>query len=488
MPHNLVPAARRLALAAIASALTLSVVGAHDAHAADAGMLELYDTASDRGIGQLADGDTVSLDALPDTLDIHADARSGRTSSLRFCYDGGCRVENSAPWTLDNTSDGRAFRLAEGSHTLTITAYSADNGGGSALGANTVRFKVVAGTAKPAPPQPPLESTPAGPQLYVSPSGSDASSCTSAAPCRQLSRANRLAKPGTTVNVAPGSYAQPTLSTSGTASARIRYVSTQPWGARIAGSRYTAVAVSGAYVDFVGFDVTGDSSVATGIGISGNYSRAIGNHVHDIKRSCNPNGGIVTHTGHDMEVIRNYVHDNGVGARDGSCRLFHGVYLSRPGDKAINNVIARNLGDGVSSWHAASRLTVVNNTVVANGGIGVNLGGVDGNRGSFVANNIAVRNALPGITERGSSGPNTFRSNLTWENRGGDSISPRSGGSATGTLIADPLFANAGADDYRLQSGSPAADSGTTSSAPPTDYVQRSRRGGGGVSLGAYER
>ena len=41
-----------------------------------------------------------------------------------------------------------------------------------------------------------------------------------------------------------------------------------------------------------------------------------------------------------------------------------------PGVRIVNNVVARALGDGITSWHAATRLTVVNNTIVANGADG----------------------------------------------------------------------------------------------------------------------
>jgi hypothetical protein len=47
----------------------------------------------------------------------------------------------------------------------------------------------------------------ARPQLFVSPSGSDAGSCTRAAPCASFARAYVVAKPGSIVNVAGGRYA-----------------------------------------------------------------------------------------------------------------------------------------------------------------------------------------------------------------------------------------------------------------------------------------
>jgi chitodextrinase len=60
--------------------------------------------------------------------------------------------------------------------------------------------------APPPPPPPPPPPSPPGARLFVSPSGSDAGSCSSAAPCRSFQRAYQLAAPGTVVEVAGGTY------------------------------------------------------------------------------------------------------------------------------------------------------------------------------------------------------------------------------------------------------------------------------------------
>src|SRR4030095_5675166 len=46
----------------------------------------------------------------------------------------------------------------------------------------------------------------AGATLYVSPSGSDGNTCSSALPCREIRRALELVGPGDTILVADGSY------------------------------------------------------------------------------------------------------------------------------------------------------------------------------------------------------------------------------------------------------------------------------------------
>ena len=67
----------------------------------------------------------------------------------------------------------------------------------------------------PAPePEPPTPDppSPAPADLYLSSSGSDASDCSVAKPCRSLNRAYKLAQPGQTVEMAAGSYADTSLS------------------------------------------------------------------------------------------------------------------------------------------------------------------------------------------------------------------------------------------------------------------------------------
>ena len=118
------------------------------------------------------------------------------------------------------------------------------------------------------------------------------------------------------------------LRRSGTRAARIRYVSSTPWGAQVVGASGAALLISGAHVDVAGFDVTGGPDVTSGIALAGSDSRAIGNHVHDIPRPCSSNGGIVAgdagYRATNMEIVGNWVHDIGSGPRDGSCHCCTG--------------------------------------------------------------------------------------------------------------------------------------------------------------------
>ncbi|GAB3420038.1 DUF1565 domain-containing protein [Massilia agilis] len=97
---------------------------------------------------------------------------------------------------------------------------------------------------------------------YVAPTGSDSASGSKSAPFRTLARAAQVAtKPGTTVWVAPGTYTGGFKTTaSGTSSARIYWVSTTKWGAKIVpGSTANVWDNRGSYVSIVGFDIDGST-------------------------------------------------------------------------------------------------------------------------------------------------------------------------------------------------------------------------------------
>jgi len=341
--------------------------------------------------------------------------------------------------------------------------------------------------------------------LYVATTGSDSNTGTQAKPYKTITKAAAVAKAGTTIHVAAGTYSgNVTTKTSGTASARIRYVSDTKWGAKIVGTGSEAMWTNnGNYVDISGFDITGPGR----LGILNYASNTLisNNHIHNLTMSggCTGSGGAgavnATYTGSNGDMIGNVVHDIG---KPGACNGVQGLYSSNKGGKIMNNVVYRVSAYGIHLWHAATDVTIANNTVFANGttgmgggiviGVGDSPGGVQ-LKNTKVFNNIVYNNPRGGIQQYCYSGQSCIGSGNTVSNNlvsGSATLVGMKVGSATGTIGGDPKFVSynpTGTGDYRLQSGSPAINKGLAASAPTTDILGVARPKGGAVDLGAYE-
>ncbi len=216
---------------------------------------------------------------------------------------------------------------------------------------------------------------------YVSPSGSDSNSGALASPWRTIQRAADAVSPGDVVQVAPGTFPETILSRrGGTATARIRFVSTTKWGAKIVSSTTGGGAAwqnEASYVDIEGFEVTGQA--AYGIrNQKASYTRIVGNHVHDIPAlNCVPGGGLAeggysaVPMPSNNEYAGNLVHH--IGPAPGTCNQSHGIYLTLPYAKAYNNIVYNSAGRGIQLYHAITNAVVMNNTLFGSGdGIVVN--------------------------------------------------------------------------------------------------------------------
>ena len=338
-------------------------------------------------------------------------------------------------------------------------------------------------------------------ELYVAPKGPHSGSCTRRRPCRTLARADELAHPGTTVHVAAGHYSATTLRASGTAGARIRWVSDRRWAAKVSATSsgpVAMVAIVGAYVDVEGFDVTGRGGDGTvGIDVEGDYSRAIKNRVHNLAIPCGgSNGGAGIdlsgrEVGHGQQALRNLVSHVGTGQPLGTCHLIHGIYATVPDVVIDNNIVLRSQADGIVSGHRSNNLIVANNTVVGNGEHGIDLGGSSVTR-AFVVNNIVAYNRFSyGINECcGEDHPSGvhYIDNLSYRNSNDAVGADGAQAEITGELIAAPLFVNPAADNYHPRVGSPAIGSGTRIAAPRIDFDGNVRPKGAAVNRGAFSR
>ncbi|WP_208281154.1 right-handed parallel beta-helix repeat-containing protein [Massilia oculi] len=342
--------------------------------------------------------------------------------------------------------------------------------------------------------------------FYVSPTGSDTAAGTKAAPFKTLARAAKAAtKAGTTVFVAPGTYAGGIRTTaSGTASSRIYWVSTTKWGAKIVppanSTNKTAWDNRGNYVSIIGFDVDG-SKIGTGtkwvLGIytGGSYNVIEGNRVHHMATTipCNSAGGSAIgvdsyYKGVKGDVIGNVVHDIGPAG----CTYVQGIYHSTSGT-IKNNVVYRVGSAAIHLWHDATDVQIVNNTV-SSSVFGIIVGGGDFYFTKAGANNVHVHNNIVydnkhGISEQGTTGKgNTYKNNLVTKNTTYN-FQLRNGLTHTGTISSEPLFTGysrtAATPNFKLSTSSPAIGRGLATYAPKTDIDGKAR--GTAIDLGAYQ-
>ncbi len=341
---------------------------------------------------------------------------------------------------------------------------------------------------------------------YVSTTGSDSNEGSACHPWGTIQHASNQSQPGWTVHVAPGTYdvSSVVTSTSGTASARIRYISDTKWGAKIVGSGTEIIwEVDASYIDIVGFDITGPNRVGILIGWSGSGSgndHIFNNNIHDLTVSlgCAGVGGAAIATSFapwgtgSNWIIGNRV-ANIAASLIGTCNSIQGIYIGTPNDIVENNIVSGVALAGIHQWHGATKSVIVNNTVF-HSKVGILIGEGDagalsgGSANNYVANNIVVNNTAIGIQEFGLVGTgNSYVNNLVWNNPTNYSVTSAS---PVGNVSSDPLFVNYqvdGSGDYHLKSTSPAIDKGTNQGAPLNDFDGGARPVGANWDIGAYE-
>lgn len=347
---------------------------------------------------------------------------------------------------------------------------------------------------------------------YVSTTGSDSNDGSHGKPFLTIQKAADVAMAGSTVHVAPGTYADPVIcNNSGTASARIRFVSDEKWKAvmHVCSSDMEAVVkVNGDYVNIEGFEIIGDAigqpSSRTGIIVYSSYIKITGNKVHGFAKDVTAPGvgsgeGILTWGGHDIDITGNIVYN--IGNKKVNDNQSHGIYCNSQRGYVSNNICYDASGGGIHCWHAANNLTFSNNLVFNNGTSGIIVGNGDSGGETSIAdyftvtNNICIDNGYYGIQEYTNPGTNqtgihnVYSNNLVLGNKMGG-IQLLNDLVDTNTLTSDPQFVDYKADGsggYSLSPTSPCIDAGTSNGAPAFDFNGTARPSGAVVDIGPYE-
>lgn len=344
---------------------------------------------------------------------------------------------------------------------------------------------------------------------YVATNGSDSNNGSSGSPWLTITKAAATAVAGDTVQVASGTYNSASINcnNSGTSGARIRFVSTVKWGAKViyngsGGSGTQCWNVNGNYIDVVGFDLTASVNVARlGIYIvNKSYCRIQNNFIHDLPgvgSGGSGGAGIVTdqYTTTGNEVSGNLICRIGPDPTTVLNELIHGIYLSDLYGYCWNNICLQNAGWGICCFHNAQGYQIANNICGGNGAgilVAAQTALTGGTPGDYftVSNNICYQNVRYGIDNRDTVGThNVYLNNCFWQNGSGVS-SLSSGNTLVNSVLQNPLFVNYqlnGTGNYALQAGSPCINAGTSTGAPSIDYAGTSRPQGGAYDIGAYE-
>ncbi len=333
-----------------------------------------------------------------------------------------------------------------------------------------------------------------GSTYYVSTTGSDSSAGTVAAPWRTVQKALNTLTAGQTALVRAGTYAQNlTLTRAGSATAPIT-IGEYPGeeailaaGTGASNNMPLQLGNGAAYARFQGLTFHG----ATGSSTTNIY--AWGN-AHDIElsncevRYSQRQGFFSEKTNSRIHIIGCRFHHNG---GSGPVQLDHNIYIQGSYNAVLGNLLEGAVnGNGIQVYPSSDHVVIAGNTITGNFREGIIIGseGSTTTSDSLIVNNVitssqtAVSTYWGGATGSG----NVARNNVAWGNTQGTFTG--NGITYTANTSANPLYMNAGAGDYHLQSTSPALSIADSAYATPVDLDGLTRPLGGGPDLGAYER
>jgi uncharacterized repeat protein (TIGR01451 family) len=368
---------------------------------------------------------------------------------------------------------------------------------------------------------------------YVSPTGLDTNPGTESQPFRTIQKAASVVNASNTVIVEDGIYtgsnscagtvAVVCLSRGGAAGQLITFKARNKGGAKIDGQKTSNEGfyfLSNAnYLRIDGFEVYGINAIAPTGGASaialyngGHHSEIINNTIHTVGAICTDtdkgqNGIFIQQPNVLVEgnIIRNIGRygngDNGCQNTTANWEAHdHGIYLNGATDSTLitgadtalikNNIFANNN----RGWSIQIYPGDLDGVVIANNSFHGTNPNRDGHitvatilRNSKISNNIFSQPRNSAISTGSASPTNvTLANNLTTATKMTNTTN--SGFiQSNNYLSTDPLFVNAGTNDYHLQSTSPAKDTGITITEVTVDFDKNSRPQGPAYDIGAFE-
>jgi parallel beta-helix repeat protein len=304
----------------------------------------------------------------------------------------------------------------------------------------------------------------------TAPSGSDSAAGTVASPYRTTQRLADSLAPGQTGCLRAGLYEQDVKVTKGGAAGSPVTISSYP-GERATLKGRLRIADSANFVTVESLDLDGrDASGLPSPSVYGDDVVFRDNDVTDHHTGiCFLLGSSSYGRAKRTTIERNRIHDCGVLP---ALNHHHGIYIEASDDaRILSNWIYDNADRGVQMFPDSQGSYISGNVIDGNGQ------GVSFARQS--ANNVVERNVVSNSVLRWniedwelSGTGNVARDNCVWTTRtdlynrqGGIMVNPDF--TSAGNLIADPLFVDRGAKDFRLRDGSPCAALLAAGGTPP---------------------
>lgn len=250
-----------------------------------------------------------------------------------------------------------------------------------------------------------------------------------------------------------------------------------------------------------GNTISGNKGICGGLGGGGIEFRGAStgrvlNNVITGNSTTSDGGGVVLWAGGAVTLRDNIITGNTAGGTGGAIATVN----SAPA-VMVGNLIAGNKANGAGGLSFSNPYSaLINNTIAGNQSTGTATGAVSGLQASFDVNSRTVGNLIIAAAGQlavacggyGQSPINgTIKNNDVFAAGGGDAYGSNCVNQTgnLGNISTDPQFVNAGAGNYRLQSTSPAVNSGDASAAElgGTDLDGNPRLRAGKVDMGAYE-
>jgi hypothetical protein len=374
-------------------------------------------------------------------------------------------------------------------------------------------------------------NTATGAFYYVSPTGSNSNPGTLAAPFQTISHALTFLHPGDTLYLRAGTYTETLTDAipSGTSWSAPATIASYPGETAIIEpasgtngitiSTHSYIILQNLVLD--GTHLSGGSVVKIDYSSSTSYASHVRVTGCEIRNDPSESGVLIsmgsTSAAVDYnEILNCTIHDNG-----GTNVLAHGIYCETNNNTFAGNTIYNNGGYGIQvySGSASGNFTtycsrnliydnriygqrswsgitidngdsneIYNNLIYGNADGGIHLSYNCSN--TDVWNNTIYNNSGTGIAgieiESGVTNA-VIQNNISYKNGAGDYSNSGTGTTQDHNLFGvDPVFVNAAAGDFRLQSTSPAINAGIVITAVTTDF-SGVKRDGPNYEIGAFE-